>query len=596
MNLPFDIFSFLRDTMLIMLSWFLLSTSFFSWGRFLSNILHINISGKKGIIANIWLGFVFCIFFFSIYHIFLPINAFASSLFYFPGIIFFFIKFGKKLHKFVGSISLMNLSVIVLTLFMASAVSIQEPTNFDTGLYHLNSIKWNNEFHIVKGIGNLHTRLGFNQTFFLYCSSLNFYPFLKDYAFHASNSFLYALFFVGMILNGTLIDLLIASLFFFIPMPYHWLTSPTPDLASTFVQIVTFRYFIEAIHFNPQKKERISLISFAAILSAMLITLKLSNIIYAIGLGIVTIIFGKKYNFDNLEKKLIGKTFVFITLFFIIWITRGYIQTGYPLFPSSIGGINTNWTVPKEIANKMVNNVYAGSRSGETIFDIDSPVFKNFNWLPLWLKISFYNDIDIYIANNNLSDLIIIIPLILFPSTINNYGFGTLTLFFISLILLLVYCYAEIRKKSYFKQYNILLYLLIAEFSSILFWFSVAPCLRFANGIFVILFITCILLIKNIYPKLRASNWQKKVLLFYSLILFIWNYNTAYFSNEFAISGIIPPPSPYVKELTTKSGLKILFPPTKNCKCWNYIPSTPDFNKNLSLIGNTLEEGFCIKE
>jgi 3-isopropylmalate/(R)-2-methylmalate dehydratase small subunit len=37
---------------------------------------------KKGIIAKIWLGFVFCILFFSIYHIFYPIDAFASILFY----------------------------------------------------------------------------------------------------------------------------------------------------------------------------------------------------------------------------------------------------------------------------------------------------------------------------------------------------------------------------------------------------------------------------------------------------------------------------------------------------------------------------------
>ena len=196
MNLPFDTYGFMRDTILIMFSWFMLAISFFSWGRFLSNILNIKKNDKKGIIANIWLGFVFCIFFFSIYHLFLPINAFASSLFYFPGIIYFVIKYAKKLPKFIASIGILNLTVIVLTLFMASAVSMQVPTNFDAGLYHLNSIKWINEYHIIKGIGNLHTRLGFNQSFFLYSASLNFHPFLSDYAFHASTSFLYALFFV----------------------------------------------------------------------------------------------------------------------------------------------------------------------------------------------------------------------------------------------------------------------------------------------------------------------------------------------------------------------------------------------------------------
>ena len=510
MNLSFDILGFFRDTTLLMMSWFLLAISFFIWGRFLSKILNIKINGKKGIFANVWLGFVFCIFVFSVYHLFLPINAFASSIFYIPGIIYFFIKYGKKLPAFVKSIGVLKLAVILLTLFAASSVAIQVPTNFDTGLYHLNSIRWNNEYHIIKGIGNLHTRLGFNQTFFLYCASLNFHPFLNDYAFHTSNSFLYALFFVGLIMNGTFIDLLIASLFFFIPMPYHWLTSPTPDLASTFIQIVTFRYFVEAIHFNPKSDDRIGLISFAAILSALLLTIKLSNIVYAAGLGVVTIFFNQKYGLNDIEKKQIGRSFIFIGIFFAIWITRGYIQTGYPLFPSSIGGINTQWTVPKEIAKRMENNVYAGSRSGETLFDIDSPLFKNYAWLPLWMKKSFYDDVQFYWNGDFFSDLIMIVSLILFPSTVNNWGIGSASLFLLSLLLLIIFLASIIKKKQSFKG-NMLFYLLLAEISSILFWFFMAPCLRFSNGIFIILFVTSLLLIKAVYPNLHINVWGKKI-------------------------------------------------------------------------------------
>ncbi|MBP5468023.1 MAG: hypothetical protein J6Z11_02110 [Candidatus Riflebacteria bacterium] len=512
-----------------------------------------------------------------------------------PSLIYFFIKFGKKLPSFLKSIGALKLTVILLTLFAASSVAIQAPTNFDTGLYHLNSIRWNNEYHIIKGIGNLHTRLGFNQTFFLYCSSLSFHPFLNEYAFHASNSFLYALFFVGLIMNGTFIDLLIACLFFFIPMPYHWLTSPTPDLASTFIQIITFRYFVEAILFQPKSEDRMSLISFVAILSALLFTIKLSNIVYVAGLGMVTLLFNKKYSLKDIEKKQLGRAFIFIGIFFAIWIVRGYIQTGYPLFPSSIGGLNTNWTVPKEIAKRMENNVYAGSRSGETLFDIESPLFKNYAWLPLWMKKSFYDDVEFYWNGDFVSDFITVISLILFPSTVNNWGIGSATLFLLSLLLLIIFFTSAIRKKYNIKG-NLLFYLLLAEVASILFWFFMAPCLRFSNGIFIILFTTSLLLVKVVYPELHINLWLKKLLLFYSFILFIWNCNTAYFNDELAISGIIPPPSPLMKEMVTKSGLKIWFPPTKNCQGWNCIPSTPDFNKNLSLLGNSLNEGFCIKQ
>ena len=88
MNLSFDIYNFIRDTSLVMIAWGLLAVAFFTWGKFFSNRIGIIISGKKGVISNIWLGFTFCIFFLSIYHLFFPINSLISSLFYFPIIIY----------------------------------------------------------------------------------------------------------------------------------------------------------------------------------------------------------------------------------------------------------------------------------------------------------------------------------------------------------------------------------------------------------------------------------------------------------------------------------------------------------------------------
>ncbi len=265
MGLPFNFYIFLRDTSLVIFSWFLLSISFFSWGKLLRKILNIEITGKKGVVATIWLGFVFCIIFFSVYHLFLPINVLASSVFYIPSIIYFFVKYGKKLPAFFSSIGLFKIIVIILTLYAASAVAIQFPSNLDTGLYHLNSIRWLNEYHIIKGLGNLHAKLGFNQLFFIYSSSLNFHPFFNDYAFHIGNSFLYFILFIGCIFSGTVIDLLIICLFFFIPMPFKWISCPTPDIASTIVQLVTFRYLVEIIFFNPDSKERSSYIGLVAI-------------------------------------------------------------------------------------------------------------------------------------------------------------------------------------------------------------------------------------------------------------------------------------------------------------------------------------------
>ena len=378
MKMPFYLFAFVSDSLIIMLSLLLLAFSFFPWGKLISKIIGIRIKDKDGLMANIWLGFVFCIFIFPIYHLFFPINALASCLFYIPGLIYYFIKYGRKLPSFIKSLGWGKIIILFLTLFAASTIAIQLPTNPDTGLYHLNSIRWENEHHIIKGLGCLNRRLTFNQLSFIYSATLNFHPFFNDYAYRVSNTFLYALFFVGLFLKGSFIDLLLLCLFFFIPMPFHWINSPTPDMASTIIQIIIFRYFIEAVYFKPDDEDKSSYIAFVAILTGLLITIKLSNAVYAVGLGLVTYVFSKIKDLKINEKKIIGKSFIFIFILFAIWIIRGYIQSGYPLFPSPFGKINFAWTVPVEITLLERDIIYASSRSCDTILDKNSPKLKNY--------------------------------------------------------------------------------------------------------------------------------------------------------------------------------------------------------------------------
>ena len=595
MDLSFNIYYFLRDTLLMMLAWFLMASSFHSWGNFLSKKIGIIVKGQKGIFVKIWLGFVACIVFFSIYQLFLPINAFASSLFYISGIICFFIKNGSKLPNFFKSIGWQKILIILLTLFLASAVSIQVPTNVDSGFYHFNSIRWLNEYHIIKGLGNLHSKLGFNQLFFIFCASINFHPYLNDYAFHAANSFIYALFFITLVFNGTLIDSLFLGLFFFIPMPYSWLSSPTPDIASTLIQIVAFRFFLEAVYFKPQNQERSAYISLVAILSAILITIKLSNIVFTIGLGLTTIFFSYKYKMSKQENKQIGKTFIFIGLVFFIWIIRGYIQTGYPLFPSTIGKINTSWTVPEIIARIERNRVYAGSRSCERTFNIDSPLIQNYAWVPYWIKRYFF-DTDIHWSGETIDKIIIIPYLLFFPSTINNWGIGSITLCIVSLALFLVWLICLMREKALFHKSNILFLLLIMQIGSLIFWFFTAPCPRFANGTFIIIFIINLLLLKEAKPKLIVSKGIKKALLLYSLLMFIWNFNISYSYNEFYINGIQVLKKYPMKEHITQTGLKILIPEKGAIFIGDSdLPATPNKFDSLSLLSDNIEDGFCIK-
>lgn len=596
MNLPFDILTFLRDSFFVILAWFFLATSFFVWGRFFSKILNIKISGNKGLIVNIWLGWTFSIFFFSIYHLFWPINAFASCLFYFPGIIVFGIRYGKKIPSFIKSIGLLKLFAIALTIFAASAVSIQLPLNFDTGYYHLNSIRWANEHHIIKGIGNLHDRLGFNQLYFLYAASLNFHPFLNDYAFHAANGFLYAIYVVGMILGGTFFDLLLLCLFFFIPMPYYWINNPTPDMASTLIQIVVFKYLLDVFYYNSNSKERSSYIAFAAVLSALMVCIKLSNAVLALGFGITTFLFSKKYTFEAFEKKVIRQSFVFIGILFSIWIIRGYIQSGYLAYPSSIGKINFVWTVPERIAINQRNAIYASARTCGQSFDINEPMVKNNEWFEFWFKWNFVDTNRFFVEKDLLNNIKDAVSLFVFPMTEFMWGTGSLSMFIVSIILFVVWLTACFKKKELLNKSYILLSLFMIEFLSVVIWFITVPDFRFANGMFILLFVTSVLMLKEAYPKLQINKKIKTFMMFYSLLIFIWCFSISYSMSEFGLCGMIVLRKLPMNTFTTDSGLK-LFVPAQGKQPWDSdLPATPEPEKGLSLIGTTMDNGFLIKE
>ena len=588
--MSYDIYGFLRDSIFIMIAWFLIATSFFIWGKFLAKILRIKINGIKRITTNIWLGWVFCIFFFSIYNLFLPINAFASCLFYFPGIIVFGVKYWNKMLSFYKSIAFIKRIAIILTLFLAATVAIQLPMNFDNGLYHFNNVRWANEHHIIKGLGNLHSRLGFNQLFFLYAASLNFHPYLNDYAFHAVNSFLYALFCVSMILSGACIDLILLCLFFFIPMPYFWINNPNPDIASTIIQIITFRYFIEAI--NCKQNNKNSLFALVAIFASIMVSLKLSNAVFAIGLCLLTIYCLVKYPIDKNDNKPIKTSLSFILIFFIIWLIRGYIQTGYPLFPSTIGQIKFEWSVSNKLANRMTLDVYVHSRLNN--YDHNSPLLKDYAWLNTWLKENFIN-IDSF-EEDWFLNIYTIILMIFFPMTMFYWGIGSLTIFCLGLFLFLIWNYRLLKDNKLWNKSKIIFYLFLSEIVSIIFWFFTAPNPRFANGIFVVFFMTSLMLLKISYPNLKSNKTIKNCLMFYSFIMFIICFYTDYSANEFKFNGMIVLQKVAMKEYISNYGLKILVPKYGYLAWDSELPSTPEPNKNLALLGSTLDDGFCMKE
>ena len=80
------------------------------------------------------------------------------------------------------------LTVIFLFLLFAYGTS-RGIIHYDTGLYHAQSIRWIEEYGVVKGLGNLHCRLAYNSASFA-LSALYSMAFLGGQSYHCAAGFL----------------------------------------------------------------------------------------------------------------------------------------------------------------------------------------------------------------------------------------------------------------------------------------------------------------------------------------------------------------------------------------------------------------------
>ena len=129
-------------------------------------------------ILSFWSGWAFAILILQIWHLWLKIDVWAFAVIVALGTAG--LLWNKRDLWQVMRAGLMQnswLAIIVLLLALWIANRALGPLqNGDTGLYHMGAVIWAASYPIVPGLGNLHERLAFNSTFFLYAAMLGVGP------------------------------------------------------------------------------------------------------------------------------------------------------------------------------------------------------------------------------------------------------------------------------------------------------------------------------------------------------------------------------------------------------------------------------------
>ncbi len=305
--------------------------------------------------------------------------------------------------------------IFICVLILGSFDSSKYPGGYDTENYHAPAIRWTEEYGVVKGLGNLHSRFAYNSSF-LCLQALFSFTYIFGQSMHSMNGFLWV-FMAAYTIFGLclfhdrrfqLSDFLRIIFLNILFAEINGISSPNTDFMPLCLAAYIFIEWTDQTELGQVDSVPYALLSILGLFAA---STKLS--------AGVLFVFAIKPFFDYLKKKQFRSIilFSFIGVFAITpFLARNLIISGYLLYPvhqtdflSDI--FKFDWTMPKSVTvsdNVMIKAFARGWGSNYGYDDIDRSFFQ---WFSIWIEKSSSYYVVYGIIN-------LILSIILLPFTI----------------------------------------------------------------------------------------------------------------------------------------------------------------------------------
>jgi hypothetical protein len=534
------------------------------------------------------LGWAFSLLLFQVLHLVVPIRGWVAIPLFAAGILMSFPSLSAEIRHSAGKpgpTALIWLAGFTLIVVWIASRGMYPVENFDSGLYHLQTIRWINSYPIVPGLGNLHGRLAFNQSFFTYAASLNV-AWFTNHARGAANGFLFLviLFQAAQGLNrrsrhteqgrGAHVltwaaNLLVLPVLGYLALSSDGFSSPTPDLAATLLQLSMFLIFLRSVsEWTPSRETSHFATTALSLLAATAITVKLSTVAFSATMLVACVLFETYRPVRQPSAARSAARLAPAALIIGVWMLRGVILSGCALYPVTIGCLRTGWAVPIDRVMDDANWAYSWAREPGVDWRL---VLGNWHWLGSWM-------------NREARDVV-------------GFVFPVVASLVTVLSALALRLYASRKSGSPVGRSDLIILIPVA--AGILFWFFTAPDPRFGRVFFWMLSMSGgLLLLASVEPLSRGRAFRVALLGVFLAI------NAPFFAyvalkgesriSRISLSGWRPIPSPALRPKRTSSGL-ILYEPASGQRCWDApLPCTPSFNADLALrVSGRLDRGFA---
>lgn len=325
-------------------------------------------------------------------------------------------------------------TVVMIVFFLVFAYGTSTGIiHYDTGLYHAQSIRWIEEYGVVPGLGNLHSRLAYNSAAFC-LSALYSMSFLGGQSYHCCTGFLaFLLALVCMealtkdrVKKPFLSDFARVVSVYYLFMIFDEMVSPASDY---FMVLLVFYIVIRWLELIERKERSYLPYALLCVLCVVVMTIKLSG-------ALILLLVFKPAMMMIREKRIreIGKFSALGILTAAPFLVRNVILSGWLVYPFTfIDLFSFDFKIPKGMADYDAKEIQVWGRGFSDVERYDDPLMQ---WLPEWIaKLDGSNKVFLILALSGVFLLVILALYGLIHKKKNMADFlhiaGTLTVCFL---------------------------------------------------------------------------------------------------------------------------------------------------------------------
>lgn len=257
--------------------------------------------------------------------------------------------------------------------------------HYDSDLYHAQSIRWIEEYGIVKGLGNIHVRFAYNSSFFA-LSALYSMPYIFGQSVHSVNGLIALILSVEALRivhawkrkKLLLSDFARAAALFYLTLIYGDIMAPASDYAimcTVFYIIIKWLCQLE----DEQEADNVTPYALLCVAGVYAVSLKLTA-----GLILILVL---KPAIMLIRQKRWKEIILYLCMgigVIMPWLIRTVWISGYLLYPfPALDIFPVDWKIPAQAAALDAAEIKTWGRGLNNAALVDLPITE---WFPQWFQ------------------------------------------------------------------------------------------------------------------------------------------------------------------------------------------------------------------